>query len=96
MPNTRSRPARNADPNNGRCLVTNLPDLVQSCHPVAQATHHETVRAYVSQITYSHHSDPYLTKLEYAWGLQYKNLNVDTRYNVMHCTYAGRVRSRRY
>ena len=42
--------ARNADPNNGRCLVTNRPEPVQSCHLVAQATNHETVRVYVSQI----------------------------------------------
>ena len=47
---------RNADPNNGRCLVTNRPDPVQSCHLVTQATNHETVRAYISQMTrlYSH------------------------------------------
>ena len=43
--------ARDADPNNGRCLVTNRPDPVQSCHLVAQATNHETVRVYVSQVT---------------------------------------------
>ena len=36
--------ARDADPNNGRCLVTNRPDPVQSCHLVARATNHETVR----------------------------------------------------
>ncbi|KAI9566854.1 hypothetical protein HD554DRAFT_2272926 [Boletus coccyginus] len=35
--------ARDADPNNGRCLVTNLPDPVLSCHLVAQATNHETL-----------------------------------------------------
>ena len=49
--------ARDADPNNGRCLITNQPDPVQSCHLVAQATNHETVRVYVSQImrVYSRH-----------------------------------------
>ena len=43
--------ARDADPSNGRCLVTNRPDPVQSCHLVVQATNHETVRVYVSQLT---------------------------------------------
>ena len=49
--------ARDADPNNGRCLVTNRPEPVQSYHLVAQATNHETVRVYVSQIIrlYLHH-----------------------------------------
>ena len=42
--------ARDADPNNGRCLVTNRPDPVQSCHLVARTTNHETVRVFVSQI----------------------------------------------
>ena len=41
---------RNTNPNNGRCLITNRPEPVQSCHLVAQATNHDTVRAYVSQI----------------------------------------------
>ena len=44
-------PARNPDPHNGRCLITNRPYPVQSCHFVAQATNHETVRVCVSQIT---------------------------------------------
>ncbi|KAI9573775.1 hypothetical protein HD554DRAFT_2052527 [Boletus coccyginus] len=35
--------ARSADPNGGRCLITNLPEPVQSCHLVAQATDHETL-----------------------------------------------------
>ena len=42
--------ACDADPNNGRCLVTNWPDPVQSCHLVAQATNHTTVQVYVSQL----------------------------------------------
>ena len=40
-----------ANPNNGRCLVTNQPDPIQSCHLVVQATSHETVQVYVSQVT---------------------------------------------
>ncbi|KAI9573777.1 hypothetical protein HD554DRAFT_2310386 [Boletus coccyginus] len=35
--------ARSADPNDGRCLITNRPEPVQSCHLVAQATDHETL-----------------------------------------------------
>jgi len=42
--------ARSADPNGGRCLITNRPEPVQSYHLVAQATDHETVRFHVSQI----------------------------------------------
>ena len=47
---------RNTDPNDSRCLVTNRPDPVQSCHLVAQATNHETVRVYVYHMMrlYSH------------------------------------------
>ena len=43
--------ARDADSNNGRCLVSNRPNPIQSCHLVAQATNHKTVRVYVSQLT---------------------------------------------
>jgi len=42
--------ARSADPNDGRCLITNQPEPVQSCRLVAQATDHETVRFHASQI----------------------------------------------
>lgn len=38
--------ARAADPNGGRCLVTNRVEPVQLCHLVAQATPYETVRVY--------------------------------------------------
>ena len=33
-----------ADPNEGRCLITNVPSPVQLCHIVAQATKSPTVR----------------------------------------------------
>ena len=65
--------ARDADPNNGRCLVTNRPDPVQSCHLVARATNHETVRIFVSQIMrlYLLH----LTRSSRSWSM-YGGLNI--------------------
>ncbi|KAG6370797.1 hypothetical protein JVT61DRAFT_11004 [Boletus reticuloceps] len=35
--------APNADPNNGRCLITNRPKPVELCHFVPRATDHETL-----------------------------------------------------
>ena len=59
--------AHDANPNNSRCLVTNRPNPVQSCHLVAQATSYETVRVYVSQVTrlYSLH----LTHSSRNWNM---------------------------
>jgi hypothetical protein len=58
---------RRADPNDGRCLVTNRPDPVQSCHLVAQATDHETVRVYVSQIMRLYSLHP--TRSSRSWSM---------------------------
>ncbi|KAF8557059.1 hypothetical protein OG21DRAFT_1494986 [Imleria badia] len=57
-----------ADPNEGRCLITNVPSpaTVQLCHLVAQATKKST-----------------LSKLEHVWGIKTGQFNLHTRYNVL-------------
>ena len=65
--------ARDADPNNGRCLVTNRPDPVQSCHLVARATNHETVRVYISRTIRLYLLHP--TRSSRSWSM-YGGLNI--------------------
>jgi hypothetical protein len=59
---------RGADPNDGRCLITNLMSpAVQSCHLVAQATNAQTVR--VSGFHISHLYSLNLTCRSRNWSM---------------------------
>ncbi|KAJ8468171.1 hypothetical protein ONZ45_g17341 [Pleurotus djamor] len=58
-----------ADPNGGRCLITNKPhhQAVQYCHLIGRHTSGK---------------DDRMDSLEFWWHMKHKSLNLDTRYNV--------------
>lgn len=76
-----------ADPNHGRCLVTNCaPDLAVEfahCVPRSLAANIDLVCAYIKLCPASiitHYLQ--MEKLEWCWNLQLGTLNLDTRFNI--------------
>jgi hypothetical protein len=81
--------ARLADPNNGRCLLTEQEDptlSVQASHLLDQATADKTVGILFSSLE-TRCSWIQLSKLEQGWGLRPQTLHVDTHVNIIFRTY---------
>jgi hypothetical protein len=81
--------ARLADPNNGRCLLTEQEDptlSVQASHLLDQATADKTVGILFSSLE-TMCSWIQLSKLEQGWGLRPQTLHVDTHVNIIFRTY---------
>jgi hypothetical protein len=71
-----------------RCLITNcLPHYaVDYAHVLSRATGDDIVSSRRSELTiYSPQMQ--LNQLEFAWGLPWASLNVDTRFNVFRREY---------
>ncbi|KAF9232396.1 hypothetical protein BU15DRAFT_81309 [Melanogaster broomeanus] len=77
-PSIQKQRAREADPNKGLCLITRRDE------PVVEPCH--LVARSTKRET--------ITQLEYAWGLRYSSLNLDSRFNVFFCRLAHPFRSR--